>query len=216
MADKGPHSQGYGLSSSHVQKWELDHKEGRVPKNWSFQTVVLEKILESPLDSKEIKPVNPKGNQPWILIGMTDAEVEAPILWPPDANNQLIGKDPDDGKDWRQKKRETEDEMVGWHHWVNGHELGQTLGEDEGLGAWHTALHGVTKSQTRLATEQQQQVVGAPPNNSLHNTLPGFQGQQWMPETTDGTKPYIYLYSSLPCTCISRINFSSWIGTIKD
>ena len=103
----------------------------------------------------------------------------------------------------------------GWHHWVNGHELGQTLGEGEGRGAWHTALHGVTKSQTRLATEQQQ-VVGTPPNNSLHNTLPGFQGQHWMPKTTDGTKPYTYLYSSLPCTCISRINFSSWIGTIKD
>ena len=134
LADKSPYSQGYGLSNSLVQMWELDHKEGRVPKNWSFQTVVLEKTLESLLDSKEIKPVNPKGNQPWILIGMPDAEVEAPILWPPDANNQLTGNDPDAGKDWWQKKRMTEDEMVGWHHWVNAHELGQTLGDGEWQG----------------------------------------------------------------------------------
>ena len=94
--------------------WEVDHKEGWMPKNWCFQIVVLEKTLESPLECKEIKPVNPKGNQPWIFIGKTDAEAEAPILWLPDMKSQLIGKDPDSGKDWRQKeKEEPEDEMVG-------------------------------------------------------------------------------------------------------
>ena len=101
FADKGPSSQSYGFSSSHIQTWQLDHKEGWVPKNWCFQTVVLEKTLESPLDCKEIKPVNPKGNQPWICIGRTDAEAEAPILWPPDVKSWLTGKDPDPGKDWR-------------------------------------------------------------------------------------------------------------------
>ena len=111
MDDKGPDSQSYGFASSHVWMWELDLKEGWAPKNWCFQTVVLEKTLESPLDSKEIKSVNPKGNQPWIFIGRTDAE--APILWPPDSKSRLIGKDPDAKKDWGQEeKRATEDEMV--------------------------------------------------------------------------------------------------------
>ena len=114
--------------------WELDHKEGWALKNWCSWTVVLEKTLESPVDSKEIKPVNPKGNQPWILIEMTDAE--APILWLPDVNNWLPGKEPDAGKDWRQKeKRMTEDELVGWHHRFNGHEPGQPLGGGEGQGS---------------------------------------------------------------------------------
>ena len=112
--------------------WELDHKEGWALKNWYFQIVVLEKIVESPLDSK-IKPLDPKGNWPWIFIGRTDAEAEAPILWPPDVRSRLIGKDPDGGKDWGQKeKRVSEDEMAGWYHWCNGHELGQTLGDGEG------------------------------------------------------------------------------------
>ena len=105
---------------------------------WCFWTVVLEETLESPLDSKEIKPVHPKGNQSWIFIGRTDAEAEASILWPPDAKNWLIGKDPgkDAGKDWRQKKkRVTEDEMVGWHHWFCGHELGQTPWGGEAQGS---------------------------------------------------------------------------------
>ena len=103
--------------------WELDHKEGWAPKNWCFWTVVLEKTLESPLDCKEIQPVNPKGNQSWIFIGRTDAEAEAPILWPPDVKNWLTGKDPGAGKDWRQEdKGTTDDEMVGWHHWLDGHE----------------------------------------------------------------------------------------------
>ena len=104
--------------------WELDHKEGSVPKNWYFQTVVLEKTLESPLDDKEIKPVNPKGNQSWIFIGRTDAEAEALVFWPPDVKSRLTGKDPDAGKDWGQEEEgKTEDEMVGWHHQLNGHEF---------------------------------------------------------------------------------------------
>ena len=123
------------FSSSHVQMWELDHKEGWASKNWCFQTVVLGKILESPFDSKEIKPVNPKGNQSWIFIG-TDAETEALILWPTDVKSQLIRKDSDAGKDWRQEEKGTkEDEMVGWHHWLDGHEFSQAPGDGEGQGS---------------------------------------------------------------------------------
>ena len=102
--------------------WELDYKESWAPKNWCFWTVVLEKTLESPTDCKEIQPVHPKGNQSWMFTGRTDVEAETPILWPPDAKNWLIWKDPDAGKDWRQEEKGmTEDEMVGWHHRLNGH-----------------------------------------------------------------------------------------------
>ena len=111
FANKGPSSQSYGFSNSHVWMWELDHKEGWVPKNWCFWTVVLEKTLESP---KEIKPVHPKGNQSWIFTGRTDAETEAPILWPPNSKNQFIGKHPDAGKDWRQEEKG----MTGWDGWM--------------------------------------------------------------------------------------------------
>ena len=129
-----PYSQSYGFSCSHVQMWELDHKEGRGPKNWCFRAVVLKNTLESPLDSKEIKLVNPKGNQSWIFTGRTDGEdAEAAILWPPDAKSQFIGKDPDGGKDRRQEEKGmTEDEMVGWHHRLNGHEFEQTPGDSKG------------------------------------------------------------------------------------
>ena len=124
------------FSSSHVQMWELEYKEGWTLKNWWFWTVMLEKTLQSLLDCKEIKPVNPKGNQPWIFIGRTDPEAEAPILWPPDWNSWLIRTDPDAGKDWRQEgKWATEDEMVGWHHWLNAHEFEQTLADTEGQGS---------------------------------------------------------------------------------
>ena len=124
FASKGPSSQSYDFSSSHVWIWELDYKERWAPKNLCFWIVVLEKILESALDSKEIQPVHPKGNQSWILIGRTDAESETPILWPPDAKNWLIWKDADAGKDWRpEEKGTTENEMVGWHHQLNGHEF---------------------------------------------------------------------------------------------
>ena len=112
FADKGPSSQGYGFSSSHVWMWELDRKESWALKNWWFWTVVLEKTLESPLDCKEIKPVHPKGNQSWIFTGRTDAEAEAPILWPSDVKNWLVRKVPDAGKDWKQEKGMTEDEMA--------------------------------------------------------------------------------------------------------
>ena len=124
ITDKGLSSQGYGFSSSHVWMWELDYKEIWAPKNWCFWTVVLEKTLECALACKEIQTVHPKGNQSWIFIGRTDAEIEAPILWPPDAKNWLIGKNPDAGKDWiSEEKGMTEDEMVGWHHRLNGHEF---------------------------------------------------------------------------------------------
>ena len=113
--------------------WELDHKEGWAAMDWCFRTVVLEKTLESPLDSKEIKPVNPKGSQPWISFGRTDAEAEALILLPPDAKSQLIGKVPDAGIDWGQEvKGVPEDEIVRYHHWLNGHEFPQTLGDSGG------------------------------------------------------------------------------------
>ena len=133
--DKGLSSQSYGFSSSHVWLWELDHKESWVSKNWCFWTVVLEKTLESPLDSKEIKPVHPKGNQSWIFIGRTDAEAEAPILWLPDAKKWFTGKDSNAGQDWRQEEKgTTEDEMFGWHHWLDGHEFKQAPGVGDGQG----------------------------------------------------------------------------------
>ena len=136
LPNKGSSSQSYGFSSSHVWMWELDHKEGLVEKNWCFWTVVLEKILENPLDSKGMKPANPKGNQPSIFIGKTDAEAEAPVLWPPDANSWLIRKDPDAEKDWRQEEKcWTEDEMVEWHQWFNGLEFEQAPVKGEGQGS---------------------------------------------------------------------------------
>ena len=140
---KDLYSQSYGFPSSHEWMWELDHKEGWVLKNWCFQMVVL----KSPLDSKKIQPVNPKGNQPWIFIGRTDAEADAPIFWPSAAKSRLIGKDPDSGKDWGQEKKgATEDEMVGCYHWFNGHEFVQTLGDGKGQEAWHAAVREVAES----------------------------------------------------------------------
>ena len=149
FADKGPSSQCYGVSCSHVWTWELDYKESWLLKNWCFWTVVLEKTRESPLDCKDIKPINLKGNQPWIFIGRTDAEAEAPILWPPDAKGRLIRKDPDAGKDWRQEEKgTTEGEMVGWHHWLWTW-VWASPGVGDGQEAWCAAVHGVSKSQTR-------------------------------------------------------------------
>ena len=136
FADKGPYSQSYGFSSSHVWIWELDQKEGWALKNWLFRIVVLKKTLERPLDSMEIKAVNPKGNQPWIVVGRTDVEAKAPILWPPDVNSQLTWKDPDAGKDWGQEEKgAAEDEMVEWHHWLNGHKFEQTVGDSKRQGS---------------------------------------------------------------------------------
>ena len=123
--------------------WELDYKKSWVPKNWCFWTMVLEKTLDSPLDCKEIQPVHSKGDQSWVFIGRTDVEAETLILWPPDAKNWHIGKDPDAG-DWSQEEKgTTEDEMVGWHCWLDGHKFEQTLGVGDGQGSmacyspWH-------------------------------------------------------------------------------
>ena len=133
FADKGPSSQSYGFSSSHTWMWELGHKESWALKNWCFETMVLKKILESPLDCKEVKAVNPKGNQSWIFTWRIDAAT--PILWPPDVKNCLIRKDHDAGKDWRQEKKGmAADEMVGWHNWLDGHEFEQAAGVGDGQG----------------------------------------------------------------------------------
>ena len=162
FANKGPSNQGYGFSSSHVWMWELYYKESWVLKKWCFWTVVFEKTLESPLDCKEIKPVNPKWNQSWILIGRTDAEAEAPIPWLSDAKNQkrpwfnpflimVLGKDPDAGKHWRQEEKGmTEDEMVGWHHRLDGCEFEQAPGVGDGQGSLVCCSPWVVKRWTQL------------------------------------------------------------------
>ena len=132
FADKCPYSQSYGFSSSRVWIWELDHEESWALKNWCFWTVVLKKTLESPLDCKEIQPVNPKENQSWIFFRRTDAEAETLIFWPPDAKSWLIWKDPDAGNNRRrEEKGTTEDEMVGWHNLLHG----QASGAGDGQGS---------------------------------------------------------------------------------
>ena len=155
FADKGLCSQSCGFSGTHVWMLELDNKEDWALKNWCFQTVVeLEKILESPLDSKEIKPANPKENQPWFFL--TDAEAETPILWPPNMESQFTGKDPEAGKDWRQEeKRATEDKIVGWHLWFNGHEFEQTPGNGEEQGSPVCYISWDCTVRHDLVTEQQ-------------------------------------------------------------
>ena len=136
FANKCPSSQSYVFSSSQVWMWELNYKESWEPKNWCFWTAVLEKTLESPLDCKEIKPVHPKGNQSWVFIGRTDAEASASILWPSDVKNWLIWKHIDARKDQRwEEKGTTEDEMVGWHHQLDGHEFEQALWVGDGQGS---------------------------------------------------------------------------------
>ena len=159
FANKSPSSQSYGFSSSHVWMWELDHKESWVTRNWCFWTAVLEKTLESSLDCKEIQPVNLKGNQSWIVSGRTDTEAETPILQPPDVKNWLLGKNPDAGKDWRkEEKRMTDDEMVGWHHWLDVHEFEQPLGISDGQGSlvccspWSIKESDTTKWLNKLLT----------------------------------------------------------------
>ena len=148
--NKDPYSQSYGFSNSHVWMWELDHKECCVPKNWCFQSVVMEKTLESPLDCKEIKSVNPEGNQPWIFIGRTDVEAETPILCPPDVKSRLfIGKDPNAGKDWRQRRRGQQ--RMRWLDSITNSmdttlsKLWEIVKDPKAL---HVAFHGIIKSQT--------------------------------------------------------------------
>ena len=152
FADKGLSCQSYGFSSNHVWMWELDHKVSWVLKNWCFCTVVLEKTLESPLDCKEIQPVHPKGNQSWIITGRTDAEAEAPVLWPPDSKSWLIRKDPDAGTDEGRRRR-------GWQRmtWLDGitnlMDMSLSYLQDivKGREAWRTTVHGATKSWTGLS-----------------------------------------------------------------
>ena len=143
FANKGPTSQGYGFCSGYVWMWKLDYKEGWVPKNWCFWTLMLEKTLESPLDCKEIQPVHSKGDQSWVIIGRIDVEAETPIVWPPDAKTWLIWKDPVAGKDCGQEEKgTTENEIVGWHHLHNRHGFGWTpiFGDEQGglacCGSW--------------------------------------------------------------------------------
>ena len=153
FANKDPSSQSNGFSSSHVWMWEVTNEESWGMQNWCFWTVVLEKTLESPLDCKEIQLVHPKGDQPWIFIGRTDAEAEAPKLWPPNEKNWLLRKDRDAGKDWRQEnKGMTEDDMVWWHHRLDGHESEQILGVGDGQGSL-TCCMGLQRVRHNWAIE---------------------------------------------------------------
>ena len=152
------------VSSSHVWMWELDYKKCWVPKNWCFWTVVLEKTLQSPLECKEIQPVHPKGHQSWVFIRRIGAKAEAPVLWSPDANSQLIGKELNAGKDWGQEEKwVTEDEIVGSHHRLNGHEFEQIQGDSEGQGSLACCNSmGLQRIRHDLATEQQEQELTLP------------------------------------------------------
>ena len=136
FADQGPPSQSYGFSGSHVWMWDLSHKESWALKNWGFWTVVLEKTLESPLACEEIQPVYPKENQSWTFIWKTNAEAEVPIFWPLDVKYLFIGEDSDAGKDWKQEEKVmTGNEIIGWHHWLDGHGFEQSLGVGDGQGS---------------------------------------------------------------------------------
>ena len=152
LVNKGQSSQGYGFSSSHVRMWDLEYKESWALKNWCFWTVVLEKTLESALDCKEIQPVHPKVDQSRVFIGRTDVEAETLILWPPDAKCWLIWKDPNAKKDCGQEEKGmTEDEMAGWHHWLNGHESEWTPGVGNGQGGLACCNSWARKESTQLS-----------------------------------------------------------------
>ena len=154
FANKGPSGQSYGFPSSHIWMWELDHKEGWASKNSCFWTMVLQKTLESSLDCREIQPVHPKGNQLLMFIGRTDAKAETPVFWSSDLKNWLTEKDGDAWKDWRQEEKgTTEDKMVGWHHWLNGHEFEQTPGVGDGQGSLVLQSMGSQRVRHHWATE---------------------------------------------------------------
>ena len=192
FADKGPSSQSYRFSSSHVWMWELDHNKSWAPKNWCFWIVVLEKTLESPLVCKEIKPVHPKGNQSWIFIGRTDVEAETPLLWPPDAKSWLIGKDPDAGKDWRQEEKGQQ--RMRWLEAII-HSMDMSLSKLWELvmdrEAWCTEAHGVAKSQTWLSNITELNIF----SNGLPRWLSGKE-------------------STCQCRRCRRHGFSLWVGKI--
>ena len=205
LADEYLSSQSYSFSSSYVWMWELDHKEGWEPKNWRFWTVVLEKTLESPLNYKEIKAVNPKGNQTWIFIGRSDAETEAPIFWLPDSESQFTGKDPDAGKDWRQNEKGTA--RVRWldtftdSRDVNLSKLQEIVMDRE---AWHAAIHGVAKSQTQLSDwttkanmyRYTYPLLLEPPSHPTPTSLGRHRAPGWAPRVTQ----------QLPTSCL----FYTW------
>ena len=168
FTSKGPSSQGYGFSNTHIWMWELDYEGSWVPKNWCFWTVVLEKTVETPSDCKEIQPVHPKGDQSCVFIERTDVEAETPILWPPDAKSWLIGKDSDAGRDWGQEEKgTTEDEMAGWHHRLDGREFEWTPGLVMDREAWRAVIHGVAKSQTWLIDWTELKSISAITENNL-------------------------------------------------
>ena len=186
FADKGPYSQSYGVSSSHVWMGEMDHKEGWMPKNWCFWIVMLKKTLESPMDSKEIKPVNPKGNQPRIFTGRTDAEVEAPILWPSDVESLLIGKYSDARKDQGlEEKGMTENKMVGWHHstmtqwtwvWAGSGRWCRTEKPSQSMGLQRIRHHWETEQQQHLIKQNGISTSTGWPQVAFTDT---WVGQDW-------------------------------------
>ena len=189
--------------------WELDYKESWVLKNWCFWTVVLEKTLESPLDSKEIQPVHPKGDQSWVFIGRTDVEAETPILWPPHAKSWLTGKDPDAGRDWGQEEKGTiEDEMVGWHHNSIDMGLGGLWELVMDREAWYAPVHGVTKSQTRLSNWTELNWTSyCPLFSRVYSThsLISFLRETFLPLQT---------WSGPPCVCIMYTSFVTCLTVV--
>ena len=173
------------FSSSPVWMWELDDKKGWAPKNWCLWSMVMQKTLDSLLDSKEIQPVHPKWNQSWIFIGRTDGEAKASVLWPPDVKNWLTGKDADAEKDWRQEEKGmTEEKMVGWHHRLEGHEFEQAPGVGDGQGSLE--VHRVTKSWTWLSKWT------TPPGDTIHQPF-GAWSQSWKKRCSVKRKLYVYL-----------------------
>ena len=204
---------GMVFSSSHVWMWQLDYKESWAQKNWYFWTVVLEKTLESPLDCKEIQPVHPKGNQSWIFTGRTDVEMGALILRPPDVKSQLIGKDHDDWKGWSQKEKTVaEDEMVRWHHWLNGYEFDHTQGDSKGQETWCVVVLGAAKSWTKLRDWSTTTAKSLQPN------LPS-KSSAWIPDPEELCEIQVYclkLQSFRRIYCIVTDTMSSILPVIPN